>query len=281
MQIIQDLTTVNFTKGAIKQVRGIVIHSQDGFQNGTISWFKNPDSKASAHYCISKTGVIVQMVLDTDFAWHAGSTDPGKCPEWALPNPNYYTLGIELEDERNRNWVYPELQRAALRELIVFLMQKYNIPRERILLHRDINPSRRSDPLGQFSFNWLFPPIPSISPSTSTEKIPKDSVINDIYFALTGNYASAEEKKWRMESGKNLVEIMEDICAGDSRFFEKWVKPKVPILPEPPRETANCGVFTEENSRLKALLNSLTNLLYSAGFWARKNKQFKDLLPKK
>lgn len=167
MTIRKDLTTVNFTVNGMREVRGIVLHSMSGFYNGTISWFKNPAAQASAQYIISKNGDILQMVEDKDMAWHAGFYDSGKCPAWALPNPNFYTIGIELEDERNIDWQYPEKQRQALRELVEMLRQKYLIPKERILLHKNLNPSRRTDPVGAFSFDWLFPATPTPPAQTS------------------------------------------------------------------------------------------------------------------
>ena len=156
MNIIKDFISVNYTANWIKEVRGLVIHSMDGTYQGTISWFRNTDSKASAHFLISASGEIRQMVREKDGAWHAGIVDSGKMPSWASPNPNMYTLGIELEDKGDSNWPYPEPQREALRWLVKDLMNRFKIPRERILLHKDLTPSTRSDPQGQFSFDWLF-----------------------------------------------------------------------------------------------------------------------------
>ena len=161
MEIKQNLTTVNFNSNGMKQIRGCVIHSMWGTYLGSIQWFKNPDVKASAHYLISQDGQITQMVKDSDMAWHAGVYDSGKCPDWALPNPNFYCLGIEFEDRREKDWPYPAPQRNAGAWLVSNLMQKYNIPREHILLHKNLNPSRRSDPVGQFSFLWLFSQVVS------------------------------------------------------------------------------------------------------------------------
>ncbi|CUS77232.1 Por secretion system C-terminal sorting domain-containing protein [Candidatus Kryptonium thompsonii] len=63
----------------------IVIHVTQGNFAGSVSWLKNPNSKASAHYVIrSSDGYIVQLVREKDKAWHA------KC--W-----NSFTLGIEHE----------------------------------------------------------------------------------------------------------------------------------------------------------------------------------------
>jgi len=237
MNVVQDLLKVNYTPKGLKAVRGIVLHSMGGFFKGTQSWFKNPDAKASANYLISKEGDILQMVDETkgDMAWHAGITDPGKCPAWASPNPNFYCIGIELEDEKQgANWRYPEAQKQALRELVNFLMGKYSIAKDHVLLHRELNPSRRSDPVGDFSFDWLFPvatPVP-VPPANQMEKLPKDNVIKDVYTALCGGF-SEDEIKWRLSTGKNIVEIATDICGNDGRFFDKWVRPALPPIVEP------------------------------------------------
>ena len=180
MTIKQDLTPINFTSGGMKQIRGIVLHSMWGTQAGSISWFKNPSALASAHYCISKDGEIIQMVRDTDMAWHAGIYDEGKCPTWAMPNPNFYCLGIELEDNRDNNWGYPEPQREALRWLVKLLMEKYSISQDHILLHKNLNPSRRSDPVGAFSFDWLFQDGDLMQEELDKCRIDRDSHWNDL-----------------------------------------------------------------------------------------------------
>lgn len=150
----KDLLTINFTPDGIKEHRGIVMHSMWGTYTGSIAWFKNPSSKASAHYLISENGEITQMVEEKDMAWHAGIIDD-VAPDWVLPNPNWYTIGIELEDKRDPNWQYPEAQRKAASELVSAIKNRYKIPNDKIMLHKQLNPSRRSDPVGNFSFEWL------------------------------------------------------------------------------------------------------------------------------
>lgn len=270
MNIVNSLTTVNFNPGGMKAIKGIVLHSMWGTQNGSISWFKNPDAKASAHFCVSAVGEIVRVVDEQklDRAWHAGIYDAGKCPEWAMPNPNDYCIGIELEDKRDANWQYPEEQRAALRFLVTNLMDRYQIPRDHVLLHRNLNPSRRSDPVGAFSFDWLFQTV-STNPPSTIEKLPKDSVINDLYVVLTGDNSSSDELAWRLASNKNIREIAEDIMNGDSRFFSKWVKPHIPepAVPVPDtvceEEPIPVLQFTDEDAlqRVKELTAK------KSGFW--------------
>jgi N-acetylmuramoyl-L-alanine amidase CwlA len=154
MQIKKNITNVNFTPNGMREVRGVVLHSMWGTYAGSIAWFKNPDAQASAHFLVSATGEITQMVEEKDMAWHAGVIDQGKPPSWVLPNPNFYTIGIELEDKRDANWQYPEAQRKATRELCDYLKTKYNLSNDRFLLHRNLVPSRRSDPVGAFSYDW-------------------------------------------------------------------------------------------------------------------------------
>ncbi len=55
------------------KITTIVVHTIQGSYNGCISWFSQTKSKVSAHYVISKTGKITQMVKDKDVAWHVGS----------------------------------------------------------------------------------------------------------------------------------------------------------------------------------------------------------------
>lgn len=169
MEIKQDLTSVNFTSNGMKQVRGIVLHSMWGTQAGSISWFKNPQAQASAHYCVGKDGQIVQCVLDKDMAWHAGIFDE-PVPDWVRPNPNYYCIGIELEDNRDSNWAYPQAQREATAWLLDMLMKKYGIAKDHVLLHKNLNPSRRSDPVGQFSFDWAFTQLNQTPTDTDVDR---------------------------------------------------------------------------------------------------------------
>ena len=221
MEIKQNLTNVNYTPNGIKEIRGIVLHSMWGTQNGSIQWFKNPEAKASAHYCISQDGEIVQCVLDKDMAWHAGVYDE-PIPDYLRPNPNFYTLGIELEDRRDSNWPYPEAQRKAVKWLVKILQDKYAIPKSKVLMHKTLNPSRRSDPVGDFSFDWLFDVEEPEVPDTQKQK---QQIINDVYKALVGRDTSASEMAWRLEQGLNTVELIQDIVKGDGGYHALWVKP--------------------------------------------------------
>lgn len=155
MIIERDLTTVNISGKRPRKPVGIVLHSMDGFFDGTRSWFKNPSAGGSAHYLISKKGKILQMVDDMVIAWHCrGMTD-------LFPPRAYWndiTIGIELEDERKREaWVYPQEEIDALVWLCDHLGAKWGFPinDKHIFLHRILDPGRRSDPVGNFNLEWV------------------------------------------------------------------------------------------------------------------------------
>lgn len=141
MKIINDYTPVNFnTSRSGVKIDTIIFHSMDGFYNGTISWFKNPASKASSHYLISKEGEIRRMVREEHRAWHAGTY-------------NDRSIGIELEDERKREaYKYTEAQKEALRWLVSDIESRHGILKR--VLHKDIS-ANRSDPVGDFTLLWL------------------------------------------------------------------------------------------------------------------------------
>lgn len=222
MTIKKDILTVNVTPNGMREVRGLVLHSMWGTYQGSIAWFKNPQSQASCHYLISKNGEIAQMAEHSTMTWHAGVYDTGKCPEWAIPNPNWFTIGIEFEDERNANWVYPEKQRIAGQELVAQLIKQYSIPRERILLHRHLNPSRRTDPVGSFSFDWLLPPPPPPAPQPSG---PNQEHINwNFVLALCSelglNPDPSNKEKSKQEAVQRIKELKQG--AASSGEVEKY-----------------------------------------------------------
>lgn len=111
----------------------IVIHAMAGTYIGSQTWFKNPKSKVSAHYLVSKKGDICCMVKEQNFA------------AWHVKNFNSCSIGIEFEDldlKTKKNclndpkWCTPiELDRGA--ELVATLMLKYKIPLERVIGHDD------------------------------------------------------------------------------------------------------------------------------------------------
>jgi len=144
---IEFIETNNFYSRSGYRPEIIVLHIMQGTMQGTISWFKNPKSQASAHYLVGKDGRVVQMVKDADGAWHAGRPyNPTENAKRVLKknllgsyiNPNKYSLGIECEGRDGDQWT--ELQMNSLVELVKILCARFDIFRDRlhILDHQDI-----------------------------------------------------------------------------------------------------------------------------------------------
>lgn len=109
---------------------------QGSFEGSRATFMKNTGKgRVSAHYLISKTGQLLQMVKDEMAAWH-------------VCNANPFCIGIEHEDAfftrlgggkvqltrtcmNDPNWATPiELQTSA--KLTASLIKKYNLPQDKL-----------------------------------------------------------------------------------------------------------------------------------------------------
>jgi N-acetyl-anhydromuramyl-L-alanine amidase AmpD len=124
-------------------IRYVVIHVAQGTYAGTISWFKNPDAKVSAHYVISSDGEITQMVRHKDIAWHAGNWDY-----------NTQSIGIEHEGWVDQPYYFTDQMYRASASLTRYICDLYGIPKDRthIIGHNEIPGASHTDP-GPY-WNW-------------------------------------------------------------------------------------------------------------------------------
>ncbi|WP_279580466.1 N-acetylmuramoyl-L-alanine amidase [Fodinicola feengrottensis] len=113
------------------KIQYIVIHDQEGYYNGTVSWFQNPAAQATSNYVMrSSDGHITQMVPTKDVAWHAGN--------WYV---NTHSIGIEHEGfaAAGATW-YTEAMYRQSAKLVRYLAQRFNIPldRQHIIGHGNV-----------------------------------------------------------------------------------------------------------------------------------------------
>ncbi|NIF05357.1 SH3 domain-containing protein [Chryseobacterium sp. Tr-659] len=160
-------------KGGIIIPEYIIIHFTAGRgAESSISWFKDPTAKASAHIVIDRDGRVTQMVEFNKKAWHAGRS------KWAdRTGFNDFSIGIELDNpgeltkvnDRYYAWFEKEYSKDVVVEarhkhedttsywhnfterqidscfqVCKTLMEAYNI--KDILGHDDIAPFRKHDP---------------------------------------------------------------------------------------------------------------------------------------
>jgi AmpD protein len=99
--------------------------------------------RVSAHFLVRRTGELLQFVLCSRRAWHAGVSS------WCgRPCCNDFSIGIELEGTDLTP--YAEEQYRQLTRLALALEQRY--PIRDIVGHSDIAPTRKTDP-GP-AFDW-------------------------------------------------------------------------------------------------------------------------------
>tara|TARA_B100001057_G_C22727961_1_gene902512 strand:+ start:579 stop:1196 length:618 start_codon:yes stop_codon:yes gene_type:complete len=118
----------------------------------SIKRLKNPKYKVSCHYLINRRGKIIQMVKDSNVAWHAGRSKWKK-----FINLNYNSLGIELVNKGHK-FGYQNFSKEQIKSLIKLcknLKKKYSIKKENFLGHSDIAPLRKIDPGEKFPWKKL------------------------------------------------------------------------------------------------------------------------------
>ena len=105
-----------------ERIKRIILHCTTTRDlNSTISWFKNPSSKVSAHYVVARDGTIIQMVRDGDKAWHALAAN---------------TDSIGIEHSASPTDGLTDAQTTASVHLIKWLMTEYKVSKTSITGHR-------------------------------------------------------------------------------------------------------------------------------------------------
>jgi N-acetylmuramoyl-L-alanine amidase len=131
----------------------ILIH-YTGMETGASAeaWLSDPVSEVSCHYLVHEDGAIVQMVRETDRAWHAGRgswrgrTDINSC-----------SIGIEVANPGHA-YGYPDFVGRQIEAVVALcrdIAGRHSIRPERVLAHSDTAPGRKVDPGEKFPWATL------------------------------------------------------------------------------------------------------------------------------
>ncbi len=131
----------------------IVLH-YTGMETGVAAarWLCDPASEVSSHYLVHEDGGIVQMVRESDRAWHAGKSS------WrGHTDINSCSIGIEIVNPGHLlgYHAFPKRQIAAVIELCRGIAGRHAIVPERVLAHSDVSPGRKIDPGEKFPWRRL------------------------------------------------------------------------------------------------------------------------------
>jgi N-acetyl-anhydromuramyl-L-alanine amidase AmpD len=116
----------------------VVIHVTQETYADTLSIFRDPQRKVSAHYVVrSADGHIAQCVREADIAWHAGNWDY-----------NTRSIGIEHEGWVDRPAYFTHALYEQSARLTAAVCARYGIPKDRahIIGHHEVPGSDHTDP---------------------------------------------------------------------------------------------------------------------------------------
>lgn len=142
LPIQQKLTPYNYTKMQNKKNPYIVVHYVGAVSTAknNADYYAREKLQASAHYFVDETS-IWQSVLDSDKAWHCGGglqgtnghSFYGKCT-------NSNSIGIEMccKKTADGKWYFEEETIKNTVDLIKYLMEKYDVPIDRVIRHYDV-----------------------------------------------------------------------------------------------------------------------------------------------
>nr|WP_310522729.1 N-acetylmuramoyl-L-alanine amidase [Polymorphobacter sp.] len=120
-------------------------------------------AKVSAHWLVAEDGQIVQLVDETNRAWHAGKA------YWrGLTDVNSASIGIEIVNPGHEFGYrpFPDFQMDSVAHLVAAALKRFAIHPSNVVGHSDVAPARKDDP-GEL-FDWprlaaagLATPIPT------------------------------------------------------------------------------------------------------------------------
>jgi N-acetylmuramoyl-L-alanine amidase len=108
----------------------------------------DPKVEVSAHYLIGEDGQVWHLVDEAKRAWHAGAGQWG-----SVTDVNSRSIGSELANPGNCPFSEPQM--AALETLLAGILQRWDIPPERVIGHSDMAPDRKQDPGARFDWQRL------------------------------------------------------------------------------------------------------------------------------
>jgi N-acetylmuramoyl-L-alanine amidase len=131
----------------------IVLH-YTGMKTGAAAeaWLSAPESQVSSHYLVHEDGRVIQMVRESDRAWHAGKSF------WrGVTDINSHSVGIEIVNPGHEFGYrgFPRRQIGAVIDLCKGIIARHAIPPQRVLAHSDVAPGRKLDPGEKFPWRKL------------------------------------------------------------------------------------------------------------------------------
>jgi hypothetical protein len=187
-------------------IEWVVLHDTEGPAQASLAWWQSPanEGRSSAHYLVCSDGRVISVVPESMAAHHAGyATLPG-----FAGNPNLVSIGIELEyPKAPESPAWPEVQLAAAAALVREVCERHGIDRSHVVLHRTIDPTRRSDPR-----NWdeaAF--LDRVFGAPEREPLPEDETGSPAVLAEKARWWAEEQRRTQERAnaiGESLITLL-------------------------------------------------------------------------
>lgn len=147
MEIKKVISKFNYSGRGGAGIKYIVLHDTGNKRKGAgamnhAKYFGGGDRQSSAHYFVDDK-MIVQVVEDNKAAWHCGD---GR-GRYGITNGN--SIGIEICVNSDGDY---DKALATAKQLIWYLLAKYNLPLEALVRHYDA--SRKTCPRSMSDNCW-------------------------------------------------------------------------------------------------------------------------------
>lgn len=131
----------------------LVLH-YTGMENGAVAIERlcDPEAQVSAHYVVEEDGRILQLVDESQRAWHAGRGSWRGCQDI-----NSASIGIEIVNGGHDFGLpdFPEVQIQAVIALCQVILSRHPIAASDVIGHSDLAPDRKQDPGERFPWQRL------------------------------------------------------------------------------------------------------------------------------
>jgi N-acetyl-anhydromuramyl-L-alanine amidase AmpD len=231
-----------------RTINRIVIHITDGGGklNGTVSWFKDPSARVSAHYIVGQDGEVVQMVKHNDVAWHASSA-------------NGDSIGIEHEARSPHEWdrklghtdpglMPTDQQYCASAALVSWLCNEFNLPLDRthILGHSEADPKNPHPDCPNGVWDWDYYMGLVTSGTCTPRTVAASSLASDQSFDENWNDVEVmgqPENYSCWATAASMVVGWRDKVSLDIQALKKWFTGNTGV-------SSDSGLYAHDNQKL-------------------------------
>lgn len=110
----------------------ILHHTGGGTYASNLRVLSGTSGKVSTHFLVWENWECAKIWNPTDVLWHAGASE-----RWADQNLNRFSLWIEVVWP-NKKWGFRGRQFEKVVDLVKYLQETFDIPKENVLCHHDI-----------------------------------------------------------------------------------------------------------------------------------------------